>query len=416
MSAIIAKERKRQEEGLEMIPSESYASKAVMQAVGSLLNNKYAEGYPGKRYYGGTVFVDEAEQLAIDRAKQVFGAAHVNVQPYSGSPANIAVLFALLNFGDPVLGMSLAEGGHLTHGHKVNFSGKAYKFAQYGVDPKTHRIDMDAVRKLALEHKPKLIISGATAYPRHFDFKAFHEIAEKVGAYSMADISHIAGLIAGSVHPSPFPFTDIVTTTTHKTFCGPRGGIIMCKVEDRLHDLHHPTSKFTMAQLIDRAIFPGLQGGPHEHQIAAKAVALGEMLKPDFKLFAAQIVKNAKALADSLMAEGINLISGGTDNHLILADLRSVGVGGQAAETALDAAGITVNKNMIPGDPRPPMDPSGIRMGTPALTQRGMKEGEMQHIGKLMAKAIRNHQDAAVLARVRGEVLELTREFPLYLF
>ena len=377
-----------------MIPSESYASKAVMQAVGSVLNNKYSEGYPKKRYYFGNEFIDEVEQLAIDRAKQLFGAEHANVQPLSGSPANLAIFFALLEFGDNVMGMNLTQGGHLTHGHKVNFSGKAYNFAQYGVDPKTHLIDMDAVRKLAKEHQPKIIISGATAYPRQFDFKAFHEIAEEVGAYSMADISHIAGLIAGGAHPSPFPFTDAVMTTTHKTLCGPRGAIILSKIEDRLKEKYHSTDKLNMAQRIDRAVFPGMQGGPHEHQIAGK---------------------NAQALADSLMAEGITLISGGTDNHLILADLRPMNLTGNEAGAALDLAGITVNKNSIPYDTRSPFDPSGIRLGTPALTQRGMKEGEMHHIGKLMARAIKHHADAAVLEQVRQDVLELAKQFPVYI-
>jgi glycine hydroxymethyltransferase len=393
-------ETRRINHGLELIPSENFPSKAVLRAMDSVFNNKYAEGYPGKRYYGGNEFIDKVENLAIARAKKLFGCEHVNVQPYSGSPANIAVYFALMNFGDTLMGMSLAQGGHLTHGHKVNFSGRAYKAAQYGVDPKTHLIDYDEVRRLALQEKPKVIVSGATAYPREFDFKAFHEIAEECGAVSMADIAHIAGLIVGGVHKSPFPFTDVVTTTTHKTLRGPRGAIIMCR------------QKF--AEAIDRAVFPGMQGGPHEHVIAAKAVAFREAMKPEFKDYAKQIVKNAKVLADTLMSEGFVLISGGTDNHLILVDLRDKNITGKEAETALDKAGITVNKNMIPYDPRSPFDPSGIRLGTPAITTRGMKEGEMKEIGKLISKAIAHHQDEAALKKVREEVKELCTNFQVY--
>lgn len=393
-------ETRRINEGLELIPSENFPSRAVLRTMDSVFNNKYAEGYPGKRYYGGNEFIDKVERLAIERAQKLFGCEHVNVQPYSGSPANIAVYFALMNFGDTLMGMNLAQGGHLTHGHKVNFSGRAYRAVQYGVDPKTHLIDYDEVRKLALKEKPKIIVSGATAYPRKIDFKAFAEIAEEAGAVSMADIAHIAGLIVGGVHPSPFPFTDVVTTTTHKTLRGPRGAIIMCK------------QKF--AEAIDRAVFPGLQGGPHEHIIAAKAVAFKEAMKPEFKDYARQIVKNAKALADSLMSEGFILISGGTDNHLILADLRNKNVSGKEAETALDKAGITVNKNMIPYDPRSPFDPSGIRLGTPTVTTRGMKESEMKVIAELISKAIANFKDETKLEHVREEVRELCRNFPVY--
>lgn len=400
IAKIIELEKKRQNECLEMIPSESFPSKAVLEALGSVMNNKYSEGYPGKRYYGGNQFIDMSEQLAIDRAKKLFGAEHVNVQPYSGSPANMEVYVALLKFGDKAMGMNLAMGGHLTHGHPVNFSGKAYKFVQYGVEKETGRINMDDVRKIAEKEKPKIIISGATAYPREFDFKAFHEIAQEVGAYSMADISHIAGLIAGGVHQSPFPFTDVVTTTTHKTLCGPRGAIIMCKEK--------------YAKDIDKAVFPGLQGGPHDHQIAAKAVAFGEALKPGFKEFAKQVVKNAKALAESLMDNGIKLVSDGTDNHLVLADLTNKGVTGKEAETALDNAGITLNKNMVPYDTRSPFDPSGIRMGSPALTTRGMKEEEMKQIGEWIAKIIDNINDEALIKKIKSEILELTKNFPLY--
>ena len=393
-------ETRRINEGLELIPSENFPSKAVLHALGSVFNNKYAEGYPGKRYYGGNQVIDKVENLAIERAKKLFGCEHANVQPLSGSPANIAVYFALMNFGDTLMGMSLAQGGHLTHGHKVNFSGKAYRIAPYGVDPKTHLIDYDEVRRLALKEKPKIIVSGATAYPRQFDFKAFADIAAECGAISMADIAHIAGLIVGGVHPSPFPFTDVVTTTTHKTLRGPRGGMIMCKQR--------------FAEAIDKAVFPGLQGGPHEHTIAAVAVAFKEAMQPEFKTYAKQIVKNAKALADSLMSEGFTLISGGTDNHLILVDLRNKNVTGKEAETALDKAGITVNKNMIPYDPRSPFDPSGIRLGTPAITTRGMREGEMSEIAKLISKAIDNYKDERKLAKIREEVRELCKEFPVY--
>ncbi len=393
-------ESKRQNQGLELIPSENFVSRAVLQALGSVFTNKYSEGYPHKRYYGGNEFVDAVESLAIERAKKLFGAEHVNVQPYSGSPANIEVYFALLNFGDKVMGMNLSQGGHLTHGHKVNFSGRAYNFVQYGVDRETELIDYDEVRKLALKEKPKLILSGATAYPREIDFKAFSEIAEEAGAMSMADISHIAGLVVGGVHKSPFPFTDIVTTTTHKTLRGPRGAMIMCK------------EKF--AQAIDRAVFPGMQGGPHNHVTAAKAVAFSEALKPEFKDYAAQIVKNAKALAEGLMEEGLRLVSGGTDNHLILIDLTKKGVSGKEAEAALDKAGITVNKNMIPYDTRSPFDPSGIRLGTPALTTRGMKEGEMKEVAELIGRAISGVNDEAMLAKIKGDVRELSSQFPLY--
>ncbi|MBT3406626.1 serine hydroxymethyltransferase [Candidatus Woesearchaeota archaeon] len=411
---IISKELERQQNGLEMIPSESFASLPVLEALGSIMNNKYSEGYPKKRYYGGNEFIDEAEILAIERAKKLFGAEHANVQPYSGSPANLEAYFALLKPGDTVMGMNLTHGGHLTHGHKVNFTGKTYNFVQYGVDEKTEMLDMDAVRKMAKECNPKMIVSGFTAYPRSIDFKQFHEIAEEVGAYSMADISHIAGLIAGGAHPSPFPFFDLVTTTTHKTLCGPRGAIIMSKIEDRLKEKYHPNSKLTLARRIDRAVFPGMQGGPHNHQIAAKAVAFGLALKPEFKDWAAQVVKNSKSLADSLMNQGIRLVSGGTDNHLILADLTSINVTGQEAETALDEVGITVNKNTIPFEKRSPFDPSGIRMGTPALTNRGFTASDMTQVGELMAKTVKNVGNKDVLEDVKKQVLELAGRHPLY--
>jgi len=400
IAEIMSHEIERQKYGLELIPSENFTSTAVMAAMGSVMTNKYSEGYPHKRYYGGNQFIDQAEDLAIERAKALFGAEHVNVQPYSGSPANVAVYVGLLEFGDPILGMSLAHGGHLTHGHKVSFSGKAYRALQYGVDPETHLIDYDQVRKLARQEKPKIIVSGATAYPREIDFQAFHEIAREVGAVSMADIAHIAGLVVGGVHQSPFPFTDVVTTTTHKTLRGPRGAIIMCKEQ--------------FAKDIDRAVFPALQGGPHDHVNAAKAVAFHEAAKPEFKGYAAQIVRNAKALAEELLARGLKLVSGGTDNHLILVDLTNKEITGKQAEEALDRASITCNKNMIPFDPRTPFNPSGIRLGTPALTTRGMKEDEMKQVGRFIAEVIDHADDETVAEKVNKEVRELCQAFPLY--
>ncbi len=400
MTEIMEQEIRRQKTGLELIPSENFASPAVMAALGSVMTNKYSEGYPHKRYYGGNTFIDMAEDLAIERAKKLFGAEHVNVQPYSGSPANVAVYVALLDFGDTILGMNLAHGGHLTHGHKVSFSGKAYHAVQYGVHPQTHLIDYDELRKLARAEKPKIIVSGATAYPREIDFAAFHEIAQEVGAISMADIAHIAGLIVGGVHQSPFPFTDVVTTTTHKTLRGPRGAIIMCKEQ--------------FARDIDRAVFPGLQGGPHDHVNAAKAVAFHEAAQPEFKEYAAQVVKNARVLAEELLAHDFKLISGGTDNHLILVDLINKEITGKEAEEALDRANITCNKNMIPFDPRTPFNPSGIRLGTPALTTRGMKEEQMKEVGRFIAEVIDNVNDESVYARVKGKVGELCGAFPLY--
>ncbi|UJG42162.1 MAG: serine hydroxymethyltransferase [Candidatus Heimdallarchaeum aukensis] len=412
----ILKELKRQEEGIELIPSENYTSRAVLQAIGSVFTNKYSEGYPKKRYYGGNEIVDEVEQIAIDRAKELFGCEHVNVQPYSGSPANQAVFFALLELGDKFLGLNLTSGGHLTHGSHVNFSGKNYTCVSYDVDKETEMLDMDSIRKLAIEEKPKMIISGLTAYPREIDFKAFQEIAEEVDAYHFADISHIAGLVAGGVHPSPVPHADVVTTTTHKSLRGPRGAIIMTKIEDRLHDKYHSNTKKNLAQLIDSAVFPGLQGGPHDNTTAAKAVAFGEALKPEFKEYASQIVKNAKTLADELMSLGIKLVTNGTDNHLILIDLRPEGLTGQGKliQNALDAAGITVNKNTVPYEPSTPFNPSGIRLGTPAVTTRGMKESEMKVIAEGLAKVIKAKGDPEVSAKVKKDILELTKQFPLY--
>lgn len=397
---IIEKERLRQTEGLELIPSESFAPLAVLQALGSVLNNKYSEGYPGKRYYGGNKFIDEVELLAIERVKRVFGCEHANVQPYSGSPANMEAYSALMEVGDCALGMSLSEGGHLTHGHKVSFTSKAWKFVQYGVRKQDELIDLDQVRSLAREHKPKVIVCGATAYPRVIPFKEFKEIADEVGAHAMADVSHISGLIAGNVHPSPFPLMDVVTSTTHKTFNGPRGAIIMCKE--------------ALAQKIDKSVMPGFQGGPHNHVTAGIAVAAALMQKPEFSAYAQQVVKNAKALAQVLSEEGVRLITGGTDNHLVLADVSSIGITGKQAETSLDKACITVNKNTIPFEPRTPFDPSGIRLGTPAITSRGFGESECAEIGRLIARVLKNPEDGQVLASVAKSVLEMTKKHPLY--
>lgn len=397
---IIQLEKKRQRDCLELIPSENYVSKAVLEALGSVLTNKYSEGYPGKRYYGGNQYIDMAENLAIERAKKIFGAEHVNVQPYSGSPANLEVYFALLAPGDKVMGMSLAAGGHLTHGSPVNYSGKTYQFIPYGVDEKTGYLNYEQIESIAKKEKPKMIVCGATCYPRIIDFKKIAQIAHSVSAYCLADIAHIAGLIAAGLHPSPFPYTDVVTTTTHKTLRGPRGAIIM--------------SKEQLAEKIDKAVFPGMQGGPHDHQTAAIAVCLGEALKPEFKKYAAQIIKNAQTLAKRLIEEGLKLVSNGTDNHLMLIDLRNLKITGKEAQTILDEVGITLNKNMIPGDPRKPWDPSGIRLGTPAITSRGMQEKEMKTIGEIIAKVLKNPKNNKILKKVRKEVKDITSKFPIY--
>lgn len=399
VATILERETRRQVEGLEMIPSENYVSAAVLSAMGSVFTNKYAEGYPGKRYYGGCEYVDQLESLCIERAKSLFGAEHVNVQPYSGSPANTAVYFGLLNYGDTVMGLKLDHGGHITHGLPISFSGKSYHFVPYFVDPVTGRIDMDDVRRIALECRPKMIVSGATAYARPYDFQAFHAIAQEVGALSVADISHVAGLIAGGVHPSPFPFTDVVTTTTHKTLRGPRAAMILCKEQ--------------YAKAIDRAVFPGLQGGPHEHAIAGIAVALQEAAQPAFKTYARQVVKNAQALAETLIEQGFTLVSGGTDNHLILVDLTSKGVVGIDVQNACDSVGITLNKNTIPGETRSPFDPSGLRLGTPALTTRGMQEDDMRRIGKWIRRVVDNVADPAGLAAIRTEITAFASTFPV---
>jgi len=392
-------EVQRQSVGIELIPSENYVSEAVLEANGSILTNKYSEGYPGKRYYGGQENIDAIETMAIERAKTLFGAEHANVQPYSGSPANTAIYFALLNFGDTVMGLRLDHGGHITHGLPIAFSGKAYNFVQYGVDPITGRIDMAEVRKMALEHKPKMIVAGFTAYPRDIDWKGFKAIADEVGALTMADISHTAGLIAGGVLQSPVPFFDVVMTTTHKTMRGPRGAIILCKEKH--------------AKAIDKAVFPGLQGGPHENAIAAKAIAFGEALKPEFKVYAAQVKKNAHTLAEALMKRGFKLVSDGTDTHLILADLTNKNVPGKEAQMALDEVGITLNKNTVPNDPRSPFDPSGIRMGTPAVTTRGMKEAEMEKIADWIDRVIRDISNKESLHAIKKEVEALCAGFPV---
>jgi glycine hydroxymethyltransferase len=395
----IEKEQGRQEEGLEMIPSENFVSPAVLEALGSVLTNKYSEGYPGKRYYGGCEFIDEIEQLAIDRAKKLFGAEHVNVQPLSGAPANMIAYSALLEPGDTVLGMDLSHGGHLTHGHPVTFSAHIYNFVRYKTDV-SGKIDLNNLRQMALEHKPKLILVGYSAYSREIEYAEIKKIADEVGAITMADIAHIAGLIAGGQMNNPVPIFDIVTTTTHKTLRGPRGGMIMCK------------EKF--AKAIDKAVFPGMQGGPHENNIAGKAVAFKEALLPEFKEYARQIKLNAKVLEKEFLKLGYKLCFGGTDNHLLLMDVTTKGVSGKDAQIALDKAGITVNKNMIPDDPRSPMDPSGIRLGTPALTTRGMKEKEMEQIAHWIDEAIINHQNEAKLEEIKIKVKKLASQFPLY--
>ena len=391
-------ERRRQQEGLEMIASENYTSPAVLAAQGSVLTNKYAEGYPGRRYYGGCEFVDQVERLAIERAKQLFGAEFANVQPHSGAQANMAVYFACLQPGDTMLAMDLAHGGHLTHGMRLNFSGKLYRVVGYTVHPETERIDFDQVARLAREHRPKLIVAGASAYPRQIDFGRFAEIARQVEALLMVDMAHIAGLVAARLHPDPVPVADFVTSTTHKTLRGPRSGFILGKEE--------------WGQKINQAVFPGIQGGPLMHVIAAKAVAFGEALRPEFRQYARQIILNAQTLAEELLRAGFRLVTGGTDNHLILVDVTPRGLTGKLAEKALERAGITVNKNLIPFDKRPPLDPSGLRIGTPALTTRGMKEAEMRQIARWIDEVLREPDNETVLSRVREQVRELCRQFP----
>ncbi|WP_028844098.1 serine hydroxymethyltransferase [Thermodesulfovibrio thiophilus] len=398
--SLIRKEKKRESEKILMIASENYVSRAVMEAQGSLFTNKYAEGYPGKRYYGGCEYADEVERLAQDRAKQLFYVEHVNVQPHSGTQANMAVYFAFLQPGDTIMGMSLPHGGHLSHGSSVNFTGKLYKTVFYGVNRETGYIDMDEVKKLAYEHKPKIIITGASAYPRIIDFKTFAEIAKEIGAYLMSDIAHIAGLVATGVHPSPVPYSDFITTTTHKTLRGPRGGVVMCKEQ--------------YAKAIDKSVFPGIQGGPLVHVIAAKAVAFNEALSDNFKEYQQNIVKNAKALADALKKRGFKLVSDGTDNHLMLVDLTNFNITGKEAEEGLDKAGITVNKNTIPFDTKPPTVTSGIRIGTPSVTTRGMGENEMEEIAEIIERVIKNVSNNAVIKDMKRKVQALCEKFPIY--
>jgi glycine hydroxymethyltransferase len=397
---LIREETRRQAEGLELIASENFVSRAVLEALGSTLTNKYAEGYPGKRYYGGCEVVDRVEQLAIDRAKKIFGAEHANVQPHSGSQANMAAYFALAQPGDTLLAMSLNFGGHLTHGSPVNFSGKLFKIVPYGLKQSDETIDMDEVARLAREHRPRILVVGASAYPRTLHFDRFAEVARGVGAALVVDMAHIAGLVAAGIHPSPVPYSEIVTSTTHKTLRGPRGGMILTR------EAH--------AKALNSQIFPGIQGGPLEHVIAAKAVAFGEALRPEFAEYQRRIVSNAQVLAEGLVKAGLRLVSGGTDNHLMLVDLRPKRLTGKVAEEVLGKAGITVNKNMIPWDPEKPMTTSGVRIGTPALTTRGMGAPEMSKVASLIGRALDAPSDETVLGRVRGEVKELCRQFPLY--
>lgn len=409
---LIEAEERRQTNGLEMIPSENHSSKAVREASGSILTDKYSEGYPGMRYYAGCEFVDQVENIARDRAKQLFGVTHANVQAHSGSPANQAIYFALVDPGDTVMGMSLYFGGHMTHGLKVNFSGTYYNSVQYTTD-KDGFMDYEAIAKLALEHKPKLIMAGTTAYPRIIDWKKLRAIADSVGAWLAADISHISGLVVSGDHPSPVGIVDVVMTTTHKTLRGPRGALILCNGNES-NPLKKPErTKENIPSLIDRAIIPGLQGGPHNHQTAAIAVALGEALTPEFKLYGNQIAKNAKTLSKELISLGFNLVTGGTDNHLMVVDLNNKDISGKQAEKALSTAGITVNKNTVPFDPRSPFDPSGIRLGTPALTTRGMKENEMKQIAVWIDEAVKNSTNEKYLKNLHETITKFTKDFPL---
>ncbi len=401
LAGILQKELQRQRDHLELIASENFTSAAVMAAQGSVLTNKYAEGLPGKRYYGGCAFIDEAEQLAIDRAKELFGAAHANVQPHSGAQANFAVFLALLEPGDTIMGMDLSHGGHLTHGSPVNVSGKWFKVCHYGVNQETEQLDFDQIRELALEHRPKLIICGYSAYPRMIDFEKFRAIADEVGAYLLADIAHIAGLVAAGVHPSPIPHCDVVTTTTHKTLRGPRGGLILTRDAD-------------LGKKFDKAVFPGTQGGPLEHVIAAKAVAFGEALKPDFRTYSTQVIENAQRLAARLQERGLKTVSNGTDNHLMLVDLRSIGMTGKRADQLVSGVNITANKNTVPFDPESPFVTSGLRLGSPAMTTRGMGTDEFALIGDIIADRLLNPEDGAVQQQCLDRVASLCKRFPLY--
>ena len=402
---VLEGEKKRQREGIELIPSENYVSAEVLEGMGSIFTNKYSEGYPGKRYYGGQEFTDQIENIAIDRAKKLFNVPHANVQPYSGSPANFAVYVATCELGDPIMGLYLFDGGHLTHGWKVSVTGKFYKSIPYHITPEGN-FDYDAIHKLAVENKPKLIWAGATAYMKKYEYDKFAQIADDVGAYFAADIAHVAGLIIGGVHPDPVPYAHVITTTTHKTLRGPRGGMIMVTEKGLQKDPD-------LATKIDKAVFPGLQGGPHDHQTCGIAIALGEAMKPEFKTYAAQIVKNAYVLAEELKKYGFKLIGNGTENHLILVDLQNKNISGKEAEAALDKVGITVNKNTIPNEPKSPFDPSGIRLGTPAITTRGMKEDEMKQVAAWMSDAIEHHMDESHLRKLKEQVKTLCLKFPV---
>jgi len=410
INALIKKEIIRQKEGLVLIPSENYASQEVLRAMGTPLSNKYSEGYPKKRYYGGNEFIDEIETIAIERAKKLFKAEHANVQPHSGSQANAAVYLALLNYGDKILGIDLLAGGHLTHGSKVNFSGKLYNFAHYGVNSKTEKIDLKEVEKIALKFRPKLIIVSTTTYSRTLDFKKFRQIADKVKAYLMADIAHIAGLVVTGLHPHPFPWCDVVTTTTHKTLRGPRGGLILSKIKDRLDK----EGKYNLAEKIDRAVFPGTQGGPLDHVIAAKAICFSEAMKPFFRKYQKQILVNAKAMANEFSKQKIRVVSGGTDNHLMVIDISPFGVGSKKIQDELDKVGIYVNRNTIPFDKRPPYNPSGIRLGSPAITTRGFKEEECRQVVRLIAKLITNINNPIIKNQIKKETKKLLKKFPIY--
>jgi glycine hydroxymethyltransferase len=407
---LIKKEIERQKKGFSLIPSENYASQAVLCAMGTPLSNKYSEGYPKKRYYGGNEFIDEIEQIAIDRAKKIFKAEHANVQPHSGSQANAAAYLALLNYQDKILGIDLSAGGHLTHGSPVNFSGKLYKFAYYGVDSKTEKVDLKEVEEIALKFKPKLILVSTTSYSRSLNFRAFRKIADKVGAYLMADVAHIAGLVVAGFHSHPFPWCDIVTTTTHKTLRGPRGGLILSKVKDRLDS----KGKLNLAQKIDKAVFPGTQGGPLEHIIAAKAVCFLEAMKPQFKKYQKQVILNAKAMAEEFMKQGIKVVSGGTDNHLMVIDISSFSDSSKKIQEELDKVGIYVNRNAIPFDKRPPYNPSGIRLGSPSLASRGLKEKESKEIVQLISFLIKNISSQKIKKDLKKRVAELALRFPIY--
>ena len=415
--SLIEKEQKRQIEGIELIASENYVSQNVLDAAGSILTNKYAEGYPGKRYYGGCIHVDEAENLAIDRLKKLFGVEYANVQPHSGSQANMAVFMTFLSPGDTIMGLELSHGGHLTHGSAVNFSGQLYNSISYHVDKETGRVNFDEVRSLAQEHKPKMIICGGSAYPRYVEFDKFYEVAQEIGAFLMADIAHPSGLVAAGVHPSPVPYCDVITSTTHKTLRGPRGGIIMMgKDRENTWGKIAPKSGRTkmISELLDSSVMPGMQGGPLMHIISAKAIAFGEAIKDEFKLYAKKIVDNAKVMAQEFIEMDYDIVSGGTDTHVVLMDLSNKGISGKAAEKALEKAGITVNKNMVPFDKKSPMITSGIRIGTPAITTRGMKEKDMVLIAKLIDSVLKNPSDNINIERVKSEVIDLCSSFPIY--